>query len=168
MKPDWDKLMEEYSGSTSILIADVDCTAKGKDLCEEVGVEGFPTIKYGDPNNLEDYEGGRSLKELKKFAADNLGPRCGPANPDLCDAAQKKLLDEFMAMGVDDLKAKIKEKDEEMKKADTELEELLKGLQAQYEKGQKDTKEKKEAIKAAGLGLMKSVQAHKKSSKSEL
>merc|ERR1719181_369300 len=57
MKPDWDKLMKEYEGHSSILVADVDCIGEGKDKCEEVGIEGFPTIKYGDPNNLEDYDG---------------------------------------------------------------------------------------------------------------
>lgn len=29
------------------MIADVDCTAEGKSLCDEQGVQGFPTIKYG-------------------------------------------------------------------------------------------------------------------------
>ena len=41
-----------------IVIADVDCTVDGgKELCEEMGVQGYPSIKYGDPNNMEDYEG---------------------------------------------------------------------------------------------------------------
>merc|ERR1712029_840308 len=132
-----DKLMKEYKGHASILVADVDCTAGGKDLCEEVGVQGFPTIKYGDPNNLEDYEGGRDFKALQKFAKDNLGPTCGPANLDLCDAAKKKQIDEFMAMSAADLQAAIEEKDEAIKKSDSDLEEMLKGLQAQYEEGQK-------------------------------
>ena len=47
-------------------------------LCQvdDVGVEGFPTIKFGDPANLEDYEGEREFDDLAKFAKDNLGPRC--------------------------------------------------------------------------------------------
>lgn len=168
MKPDWDKLMAEYKDSKDILIADVDCTTGGKDLCEQVGVEGFPTIKHGDPNNLEDYEGGRAYKDLSKFAKSNLGPRCGPGNVELCDAENKALLDDFMKMSTEDLTAKITEKDAEMKTVDKELEELLKSLQSQYEKGQEDAKANKDAIKKAGLGLMKSVQAHKKAGKSEL
>merc|ERR1719210_1051653 len=102
MKPAWDKLMKEYEGSSDILIADVDCTADGEDLCEEVGVEGFPTIKYGDPNNLEAYEGGRDLDALQKFAKENLGPTCGPANLDLCDEEKKKKIAELMAMSFDE------------------------------------------------------------------
>merc|ERR1712113_759037 len=129
---------------------------------------GFPTIKYGDPNNLEDYEGGRDLKDLQKFAKEKLGPSCGPKNVDLCDADKKKQLDEFMAMSDSDLAEKISEKEEEMKKAESDLEELLKSLQSQYEEGQKARDEKKKEIKEAGLGLMKSVAAHKKTTKSEL
>jgi len=168
MKPAWDKLMDLYQGDASTLIADVDCTAGGKDLCEEVGVQGFPTIKHGDPNNLEEYEGGRDFESLKTFAKENLGPKCGPANLDLCDAAQKEKIDEFLAMPIEDLEGKIKEKEAEMKQADTDFEELLKGLQNQYEEKQKETEAKKKEIKESGLGMAKSVQAHKKKAKSEL
>jgi len=167
MKPAWDKLMKEYADSKDILIADVDCTADGKDLCEEVGVQGFPTIKFGDPNNLEDYEGGRDLKALQKHAKEKLGPSCGPKNLDLCDAEKKKQLDEFMAMPDEDLDAKIKEQEVMMAKAETDLEELLKSLQSQYEEGQKARDDTKKEIKEAGLGLMKSVAAHKKSAKAD-
>jgi len=38
MKPDWDKLMEEFADSPTQLIADVDCTADGKSLCEANGI----------------------------------------------------------------------------------------------------------------------------------
>jgi len=116
MKPDWDKLMKEYQDNPSILVADVDCTAGGKDLCEEVGVQGFPTIKHGDPNNLEDYEGGRDFKALQKFAKKNLGPRCGPATLDLCSAEDKSKIEGFMSMSIEDLKKDIAEKEAEMKK----------------------------------------------------
>merc|ERR1711972_70987 len=104
-------------------------------------------------------------KALQTFAKEKLGPSCGPKNVDLCDADKKKQLDEFMAMSDDALTAKISE--EEMKKAESDLEELLKSLQSQYEEGQKARDEKKK-IKEAGLGLMKSVAAHKKTAKSEL
>eukprot|EP00493_Phyllostaurus_siculus_P014484 UN14708 len=56
MKPAWDKLIKEYKDSTTALIADVDCTAAGKPLCDANGVQGFPTIKYGNPSALEKYE----------------------------------------------------------------------------------------------------------------
>jgi len=110
MKPDWDKLMEEYKGSKTALVADVDCTTAGKSLCEEHGVRGYPTIKWGDPSALEDYEGGRSLKDFQEFAAANLKPTCSPSNLDLCDDAKKKEIADLQALSDDDLEKKIKEK----------------------------------------------------------
>ena len=107
MKPAWDKLMEEFASSPSSLVADVDCTESGKALCETQGVQGFPTIKYGDPGDLKDYSGGRDFDSMKKFAEENLGPQCGPANLDLCDAATKAKIEKFMAMSLDRVEAKI-------------------------------------------------------------
>jgi len=108
MKPAWDKLMTDFEGSTTSLVADVDCTESGKDLCETHGVGGFPTIKYGDPGDLKDYQGGRDYEELKKFASENLGPTCGPDYMDLCDAKSKDKINKYMAMSTADLEAKIK------------------------------------------------------------
>merc|ERR1711934_1233838 len=97
MKPAWDQLMEEFKDSKTACVADVDCTVH-QDLCSKHGVQGYPTIKYGDPNNLEDYQGGRSFDDLQTFAKENLGPTCGPNNLDLCDAEQKKAVEDAMAL----------------------------------------------------------------------
>merc|ERR1712099_139124 len=122
----------------------------------------------GDPNNLEDYEGGRDYKALSKFAKENLGPRCGPANLDLCDEGNKTMVQEFMKMDAQALQKAISEKEDSMAKVEKELEDLLKSLQAQYEAGQKKRDDEKAKIKNSGLGLMKSVAAHQKTAKSEL
>ena len=50
--------MEDFKDSKTALVGDADCTADGKALCDKIGVRGYPTIKYGDPNNLEEYTGG--------------------------------------------------------------------------------------------------------------
>ena len=65
MKPDWDKLMEAFADSTTQLVADVDCTAAGKPLCDANGVRGYPTIKWGDPDALQEYQGGRDYAALE-------------------------------------------------------------------------------------------------------
>merc|ERR1712083_432993 len=90
------------------LIADVDCTADGKDLCEKHGVKGYPTIKYGDVSDLKDYNGGRSFDDLKKFAEENLGPSCGPKNLDLCSDEVRTKLETFMKMSAGKLEGKIR------------------------------------------------------------
>lgn len=107
MKPAWDKLIESFAGSPSALVADVDCTAAGQPLCEKVGVSGYPTIKWGDPSDLKDYQGGRDFDSLKKFADENLGPSCGPENLDLCDAKDKAKYEKFMEMSADRLDQKV-------------------------------------------------------------
>jgi len=109
MKPAWDKLSGEFADSKTVLVADVDCTAAGKDLCETQGVEGFPTIKYGDPDDLKKYEGGRSYEDLKAFAESSLGPQCGPGdNIGLCSDKVRAKIEKFLAMTSTDLEAKIK------------------------------------------------------------
>jgi len=101
--------MDEFKDSKTALIADVDCTVH-QDLCGTHGVEGYPTIKYGDPNNMEDYQGGRDLEDLQTFAKENLGPSCGPNNLDLCDEEAKKTISDAQALSDADLDAKIKRK----------------------------------------------------------
>ena len=118
MKPDWDKLMDAYAGSTTALIADVDCTAGGKELCEQNGVRGYPTIKYGDPADLQDYQGGRDFDALKKFADENLKPMCSPANIDLCDDEKKAEIEIFMKMDMAELEAKIETEETKITDAD--------------------------------------------------
>jgi hypothetical protein len=156
MKPDWDKLTKEYEGSSTVLIADVDCTAGGKELCNSVGVRGYPTIKSGDPNDLQDYKGGRSYNDLKKHA-ETLGPTCGPANLDLCDAEKKAKIEEFMALSPEKRDELIKEKEAASEKLEGDFKAFVEGLNKQY----KEESEKKdagiEAIKTSGLGILKSV-----------
>jgi len=100
--------MEEYKGSPTSLVADVDCTTEGKELCNKVGVRGYPTIKYGDPSDLKDYNGGRDFDSLKKFAEENLGPQCGPDNMDLCDDATKTKIEGYLKMSADRMEGKIR------------------------------------------------------------
>eukprot|EP00928_Gymnodinium_smaydae_P053397 TRINITY_DN373_c0_g1_i11.p2 TRINITY_DN373_c0_g1~~TRINITY_DN373_c0_g1_i11.p2 ORF type:complete len:168 (+),score=84.68 TRINITY_DN373_c0_g1_i11:208-711(+) len=167
MKPDWDKLMKEFEGSKTTLVADVDCTAGGKAKCEEVGIRGYPTIKYGDPADLQDYKGGRDFAALKKFA-EGLGPMCSPANLDLCDDDKKKQIEEFTKLGAEKREAMIKEKEAEMAKLEADFKTFVEGLQKQYEEGNKKKDADIEAIKSSGLGLLKAVNTHAKKAKAEL
>mmetsp|Transcript_66252 Transcript_66252/g.193893 ORF Transcript_66252/g.193893 Transcript_66252/m.193893 type:complete len:128 (+) Transcript_66252:246-629(+) len=100
--------MDEFKDSPTSVIADVDCTTDGKELCEKHGVKGYPTIKYGDPSDLKDYQGGRSFDDLKKFAEENLGPSCGPTNLDLCSDEVKAKMQGFMKMTADRLEGKVR------------------------------------------------------------
>merc|ERR550517_2236312 len=110
--------MKDYKGHASALVADVDCTSAGKPLCDSNGVKGFPTIKYGDPNALEDYKGGRDYTALKTFADNNLKPTCSPSNIDLCDDEKKAEIEKLMQLSVADLQKQIKKGDEEIAAAE--------------------------------------------------
>lgn len=169
MKPDWDKLMDAFSGSSTQLVADVDCTAAGKPLCESNGVKGYPTIKWGDPSDLQDYQGGRDYDSLKSFAEENLKPVCSPSNIDLCDDDKKKEIETFLAMSDADLDAKIEAEESKISDAETLFETELQKLQEAYQKLMEDKDKTIADVKAAGLGLMKACKVAKaKGSKDEL
>lgn len=167
MKPDWDKLMKEFESSETALIADVDCTTEGKALCEANGIRGYPSLKWGDPAALEDYQGGRDFKTLKTFAEEKLKPMCSPANLDLCDDDKKAEIQKFMDMAEADLDSAIETAEKEMTEAEEEFKTFVEGLQSQYQEGMKKKDDKLEEIKDSGLGLMKAVKVAKKKSGSD-
>jgi len=159
MKPDWDKLMADFAGSATQLVADVDCTADGKSLCETVGVRGYPTIKWGDPSDLQDYQGGRSYDDLKKFADENLKPMCSPKNLDLCDDDKKAEIKKFQDMPLAELDAAIAVEEQKMEDAEAEFKAEVQKLQDKYSALSAEKDAKLEAVKNSGLGLMKAVKA---------
>jgi protein disulfide-isomerase-like protein len=161
MAPDWEKLMTEYADHATVTVAEVDCTTAGKPLCDSNGVKGFPTIKHGDPANLDDYQGGRTYADFSKFAK-GLKPLCSPSNMDLCDDEQKKKIEEVQALSMDDLEAKISEGDKKAADAESLFTTEVEKLQKAYQKLQSDKEEALEEIKSSGLGLYKSVLAAKK------
>jgi len=170
--------MAEFKDSSTVLVGDVDCTADGESLCQEVGVQGYPTIKHGDPSDLQDYQGGRSLDALKSFAKSNLGPQCGPKYLDLCDDAKKAEIAKFSAMSPDELDAFIKTKNDALEKLEADFKAFVGTLDKQMEEVSPDEKDallerlrkeyaqksqEKDAavaeVKASGLGLAKAVKA---------
>ena len=170
MKPDWDTLMDEFKDSKSALIADVDCTTEGKSLCEKHGVRGYPTIKWGDPSNLQEYNGGRTLADFKKHAEENLGPTCGPDNIDLCDDDTKALITKFQEMSEGDLTKAIVEADDKIAAMTAKTKKVVDGLEAQIKsvqdritkEGERKDDELAKYNQKSGLRAMKSVSAAKK------
>lgn len=177
--------MEEFEGHATVFISDVDCTAAGKSLCQTMGVSGYPTIKYGDPNDLEKYQGGRDEASLKKFASE-LKPLCSPMNMDLCDEEGKAKIAEVQALSDEELDAKIADAEKKVAESEATFEAEVAKLQATYDELVKKKEEDKDeaafkagvsplqanygklqdaknavaaAVKADGLGLLKSVKA---------
>mmetsp|Transcript_21820 Transcript_21820/g.43702 ORF Transcript_21820/g.43702 Transcript_21820/m.43702 type:complete len:219 (-) Transcript_21820:479-1135(-) len=157
LKPDWDKLMADFEGSATQLVADVDCTAGGKDLCDANGVRGYPTIKWGDPSDLQDYQGGRTYDDLKKFAEENLKPMCSVKNIDLCDDAKKADIKKYQDMSAEDLDAAIATEEKKLEDAEAQFKAEVQQLQESYSALSTEKDAKIAEVKASGLGLMKSV-----------
>jgi len=156
MKPDWDSLGAEYKDSKTVVIGDVDCTAAGKPLCEKYGVRGYPTIKYFNPPDEEgeDYKGGRSLADLKKFASTELGPGCSVDTIDNCSEEQKKELQTYIDMPAEERAKMLEETKAELSAAEAKHEALLKELQATYKESM-DSLEKLKEASAPKIKLLK-------------
>jgi len=158
MKPDWEKLGDEFSGSPSVLIGDVDCTVH-KDVCSKFGVKGYPTIKYFTGSTAADgdkYEGGRDFDSLKTFASENLGPSCGPDNKDLCSAEQVAALEAVEALSAEERSKQIAEKKQAIEDAEATFKTELKKLQDTYEQLSK-TKDETIAALQPSLRLLNQV-----------
>jgi len=146
MKPAWDSLGADYATSSKVVIADVDCTAGGKSLCEKMGVRGYPTIKYFNPPDEEgeDYKGGRDLPALKKFVETELGPGCSADTKENCSAEQLTELGTYMEMDATERETKLTAMKDALKKAEDDHNELLKNLQEQFKTSQDGLEKLKE------------------------
>jgi len=169
MKPDWDALGDEYKDSKTVIIADVDCTAEGKGLCDKFGVRGYPTIKYFNPPDEEgeDYKGGRTLDDLKKFTAENLGPGCSVDTIANCSDEQKKDLEKYMEMPAAERDALLVSMKKAMADAEEAHGELLKKLQAQFKESQ-DGLEKLKVESSPTIKLLKAATPKAAANKDEV
>mmetsp|Transcript_107640 Transcript_107640/g.304489 ORF Transcript_107640/g.304489 Transcript_107640/m.304489 type:complete len:250 (-) Transcript_107640:106-855(-) len=165
MKPAWDQLMTEFQDSSTVLVADIDCTAGGEALCKAQKVRGYPTIRWGDPDSLVDYNGGRSLEAMLAFAKENLGPTCGPANLDLCSETQRQEIESLLPLDVADLRGKIEAQEAMRKTAEKEAQDTftaeIKVINKQREELLKQRDERLAAARKDGVAAMKAVIATK-------
>lgn len=163
MAEDWEKLAADFENNANGLVAEVDCTTEeAQDLCQHVGVQGFPTIKFGDPADLEDYNGGRSYEELSAFATENLKPICSPTTVENCDDEMKQKIATLMEMSAEEIMAATTGVEEKMLAAEEELEKAIEGLQATYEGLMANFDETIKTLKVeSGYGLLRSVLATK-------
>jgi len=156
MKPDWDSLSSDYASSTKVVVADVDCTAAGKPLCDKYGVRGYPTIKYFNPPDEEgeDYKGGRDLPALKKFVETELGPGCSADTKENCSPEQLTELQKYIEMDATERETKLTEMKSALAKAEEDHNALLKGLQEQFKTSQ-DALEKLKEDSAPTIKMLK-------------
>ncbi len=157
MKPAWDQLSDEFAGSKTVIIADVDCTVE-QSLCSKYGVRGYPTIKSftGNPDG-DAYEGGRDYAALKKFADESLGPSCSNDNIDLCDDDQKATLEKYNKMSAAERKKIVDDTDKEIADLEENFKADVKKLQSKYEELMADKDATVKAVNTKELSLLKSI-----------
>eukprot|EP00096_Caligus_rogercresseyi_P003657 TRINITY_DN1701_c0_g1_i1.p1 TRINITY_DN1701_c0_g1~~TRINITY_DN1701_c0_g1_i1.p1 ORF type:complete len:388 (-),score=136.24 TRINITY_DN1701_c0_g1_i1:160-1302(-) len=73
--PIWEELAARFEGVKGVTIAKVDCTAndnKNKELCNEEGVNGFPTLNiYESGSKIKEYRGARKVEDLEEFVKEH-------------------------------------------------------------------------------------------------
>jgi len=79
MHADWAQLMSTYSSTDGVLVASADCSTQsqqpgtGAALCNSYNLPYYPYIVYGDPSNVNEYQGNRDYNTLLSFAKQHLG-----------------------------------------------------------------------------------------------
>ena len=108
-RPQWDALGDEYATSSSVVIADVDCTVE-TDLCSTYDVKGYPTIKYFTSETGEkgeDYSGGRSPEDLKTFVSETLEVKCLLADPSGCSEKETEFMNKWKEKPKEEQKSQL-------------------------------------------------------------
>ncbi|KAL1500353.1 hypothetical protein AB1Y20_013016 [Prymnesium parvum] len=163
MKPAWDSLAAQFEGSSTVLIADIDCTGAGEPLCSRFDVEGYPTLKYFNPPDEEGeiYEGERDEAALLEFASTKLGPGCAIGQLQYCTDEEKAELEEVVATPAEDRAKELAQLQRTLKEKEAAHEELLKKLQDQYDASTEELEEVKESLQPRIKLLKKAAQPSK-------
>lgn len=156
MKADWDKLMKKHEGSETLLVGDADCEGTGASLCDAVGVEGFPTIRWGSPDDLQDYEGGRDSKSLVNFAS-KLKPMCSVHNLAACNSKKVSQIKQMQAMSEAELTEFIATVDAELSKETDKHQQITRDLEAKIEDADFEYGEKVKQIQQKGFNFAKAI-----------
>ena len=114
-------------------------------------------LRFFNPPDTEgeDYKGGRTLEELKKFAATELGPGCAVDTIENCSESQKKELETYIAMPTEERSTMLESLKTELADAEAAHEALLKELQANY----KESMDKIEKLKESSAPKIKMLKA---------
>ncbi|KAL7538349.1 hypothetical protein ACHAWF_006057 [Thalassiosira exigua] len=129
----------------------------GGAICEEHDVEAFPTLLWGEPSDLQTYEGKLDCDTLREFAREHLKPQCSPANIHLCDEDTKARIERYRSLGREALEFQVEVTEKEIKGVKMMFEKKRRKLEEMMEDLEMEKDEDIAEIKAGGLGLMKGV-----------
>mmetsp|Transcript_53578 Transcript_53578/g.96243 ORF Transcript_53578/g.96243 Transcript_53578/m.96243 type:complete len:585 (-) Transcript_53578:39-1793(-) len=158
LKPAWDRLTSDFEGTTTALVAEVDCTGKGKQLCDKYDVTGFPRLLWGKVDDLQKYFGGREYEEMKRFADDHLGKPCGPSNLELCSESHRAVMENYGKMSPEKRESKAKAAEKAIEKANKAYDEAHWNFLAKLDTEEMKKDKQVKTIKDQGLDEAKLVQ----------
>jgi len=170
MASDWEQLADDFKSNPDILIAEVDCTSDDSEtVCADQGVEGFPTLKYGDSAWMESYDGERDYDSLSTFAKEGLKKSCSPANSDLCSAEQKAKIDKYMDMTFEELQEILKKLDAELEEDESAFDETTDVLEEEYTEFSAAADDaKRDAKRDINYNMLKAIQSARSAQNVEL
>jgi len=149
MAPAWEQLADDYKDSKVTLIAEVDCTDE-EELCETFDVQGFPTLNYGDVNDVQDYQGQRDYDSLKEFVKENLEqPICSIHNMVACAADVKDAIAGLEKKSAEELQKIVEEFEKGAEEADAILQAEIERVEEEYSKAVEAHNEKVDKLKAS-------------------
>merc|ERR1712023_51478 len=99
-----------------------------------MGVAKYPTLMFGDPEDLEKYEGEMFYEELLQFAQANLGPKCSPQVQDLCTVEEREQMSSIMEMSDEDLELGIQDSEQQIADTKDQFDGEANVLQVEYDK----------------------------------
>ena len=154
----WERLMDEYKDSESLLVAECDCTSMHcKELCKKNGVSGYPTIKYGDPMALNDYKGAREYEAMKAKAEEPFEKPCSVSKLSDCQGEKRKEIEKLLNIPLADLKQKVEKFESELEEVEYSYQYDVRELEKKFNAMTKARDENKAKINADGFGITKSV-----------
>lgn len=155
--------MDTFRDSKTQVVGDVDCsTEAGRGLCQEFGIRGYPTIKWGEPTKLEDYSGLRDFDNLKTFVEENLKPVCSPVHPEHCDAETQKEIKALMALSESELDQKIAAEEAKIQQLEDSFKKKTEDLQKNFQNAKQTKEDKITDIKNSGYKWLFEIKGHRK------
>ena len=145
LKPDWDALADKLAESGDTVIADVDCTDEqfGKQICDRMGVRGYPGLKYwlkGD-KNANDYEGSRDLDALTEFVRDELGKPCTISTIENCNEENAAIVRKNAELSPQKRHKRIVKLEKKISDSEAATKKLLDELQGQFRLASDESKQ---------------------------
>ena len=168
----WGQLEVLYHKNATHLVQSVKCEdehgRKTIRICNENGIQAYPTLMYGNPEALKLYNGKMDLETLKHFVDNKLKLPCSPLYIEACNEIQKEKI--FYAMGLteEQLRQHVQEEENKIKDVESKFDAKLNELQKKYEETMYEQEVAIEKLKQGDLAIYKTVLRSDKESYEEL